>query len=287
MLCYNDNYKITSTYKIVQDQTQTQSQIQITFYIGFDESINFYNLLVKDCAHLIFDDECDNETILPFPTVSHCDCQYLVHKKPCFLIKSLRSLNIPCFHCPTLILSKNIQHLTIGFYFSKPIITSKKLRHLYMRSYYHEHNTTLGKLITNVVFSQAFNQNVNLSKNITHLEIGRDFSKPLVLPKNMKNLVLSYGFNHHIILPKHMIFMSLSQNYHQYLIYDNLKEININCANGFIIDNVPNKMKSVYLGIHSHTMMCNVPNDLKILMRTALYSRYGIIGNKSKHTCVR
>lgn len=231
----------------------------ITIYSNFNESIDFYNLLVKDCTRLTFED-------LPDDCGGFAENHYSDVLKQFPTIKTLQHLTICCFYGKVFVLCKRLLYLSIGFNFSPKIIISKYITNLYLRSYHYKHNTKLNKYVVRIVFNEKFNYMVHLSKNIVHLEFGYNFSQPVVLPKNIKLLLLNVSlFNHPLLLPKpeRMWGLFLGSAYSQRLDCEGLKSLNIISNNHLIIDNIPNGMTDFFANSQNDVKMNNVPNDLE------------------------
>ena len=73
---------------------------------------------------------------------------------------------------------------------------------------------------------------------------------------------MGYSLNHLTNLKK----LSLGNIFNQKLeIPFNIQILNLNCNNQYIIDNLPNSIEEIELGIYFNLELCNLPSSIRII----------------------
>ena len=103
-----------------------------------------------------------------------------------------------------------------------------------------------------------FNQDVsNLPSSITHLVFGHYFNQDISnLPPSLTHLTLGYCFDK------------------QCSIQSNVKYLNLNCNNQYIIDSLPDSIVKLELDYHFNLQMDNLPTSIKKLIIIDVNSDY-------------
>lgn len=146
---------------------------------------------------------------------------------------SLIRKNQSLFNQPIKLLPGHLTHIIFGHHFNQPI--------------------NLPICTQLLIFGDYFNQHLILPDNITFLSFGKDFNQRIVLPPKLLHLTFGTSFNMKIILPEKLCVLNIT----------------FNSNTMFIIDNLPNSLKKLFLNTTSNTQIFNnLPNSLEILKIT-------------------
>lgn len=145
------------------------------------------------------------------------------------LIRKTQSL----FNQPIKSLPEHLTHIIFGHYFNQPI--------------------NLPICTQFLMFGDHFNQHLILPNNITFLSFGKDFNQRIILPNKLLHLTFGTSFNMRIILPEKLCVLSIT----------------LNSNTMFIIDNLPNSLKKLFLYTISNTRIFNnLPNSIEVFKIT-------------------
>ncbi len=120
----------------------------------------------------------------------------------------------------------------------------------YALSEFNQDVSNLPSSITHLVFGHYFNQDIsNLPSSITHLVFGHYFNQDISnLPHSLTHLTLGYCYDKQCSIPS------------------NIKYLNLNCNNQYIIDSLPNSIVELELDYHFNLQMDNLPTSIKKLV---------------------
>lgn len=131
-------------------------------------------------------------------------------------------------------LSKNIIHVCVGASFRQLIVPTKKLIHMHFD------------------VDSSFNNPIDLSKNLKEMHFGKFFNQLLYLPKWIQCLRISYAgkYNKSFILTKYLKNIVLCIGFtHKIDFFDGLEleYVRVVSYNDYVLENLPEKIRSVYL----------------------------------------
>lgn len=218
---------------------------KIIFIPEFNNPIEEYYSIISNCGYLVFSNydwvNCDKLNKTDFDN-SHGKCQC---DGECGYVGSK-------FNYPIIELPDNITRLVFGFYFNQPVQLNSNLTHL--------------------EFDYSFNQPVQLNSNLTHLVLGTSFNQPIQLNSNLTHLTIGWDFNHPIQLNSkltHLTHYNYYYNYykhiHCYKLPESLKFLELTSCDDNIINNLPDRIEELVLGVGFDSKLSNLPNQLKKL----------------------
>ena len=179
----------------------------------------------------------------------------------------------------------NLQQLTFGFYFNQPLANSLdkliNLQQLTFGTWFNQPlENSLEKLINlqQLIFCCYFNQVLanSLEKliNLRVLTFGSEFNQSLgnSLDKliNLQQLTFSWCFNQPLANSLDKLInlqqLTLGHEFKQKLeIPFNIRILNLNCNNQYIIDNLPNSIEELELGIYFNLKLDDLPSSMRII----------------------
>lgn len=104
--------------------------------------------------------------------------------------------------------------------------------------------------LTHLYLNSKFNSEIELIPSLTHLYFGSMFNKEINLLKIncLTHLSLGFSFNKNLILPNTLLYLELG------------------CNNQYIIDNIPNSVKTLKLINHFNLELNNLPNSIESII---------------------
>lgn len=148
--------------------------------------------------------------------------------------------------------------------FNEGIILTDSIVHLILDDDYNL-PINLTNNLTHLKFGTKFNYYVILPDSLIYLKLGYEFNQFINLPNSLNVLILSTYYDRDINLPESLKYLLVGSIYSKCIELHNVEHISINSNNLYLIENLPNSLKSLYLGLKFNLPLNNLPNQLKIL----------------------
>ena len=194
----------------------------------FNDELNIYQNMIMKCKRLIFSNYDDYKICIE--TNNKCKEKYNNNYK---VSKFNKVLGDTFNHLI------NLRQLTFGCCFNQPLENSlDKL-------------INLQQLTFHVYFNQPLANSLNKLINLQQLTFGYNFNQPLAnsLIKliNLQQLTLGYEFKQKLEIPF------------------NIRILNLECNNQYIINNLPDSIEELELGIWFNLKLDNLPSSMRII----------------------
>lgn len=182
--------------------------------------------------------------------------------------------------------AKNLKKLIFGYKFDCFLNSSlDPLANLQLLKFGLEYNKPLGNSLVNLVnlvtlefgayFNKPLDNSLNNLINLKNLKFGvgfdQDISNSLDNLINLKNLGFGFHFNHSISIELDKLFNleKLSLDFYftqQTIIPPNVKYLELNCNNEFIMNNLSEPIKELSFGCLFNLPLDNLPNNIEKIL---------------------
>lgn len=218
-----------------------------------------YEHIMKDMSIMVFEEDivCGN---------------YSLFNESIDLSKTMVSIIFGYHFNKPFILTKHITQLKLGYEYNQPIRLSKNQQVMIFGRIFNQ-LIQLPKSITKLRFGNVFNQCIKLSKHIVHLKIGYYFDQSIELTKAIMYLDYDCRNTRSSIFPKNIIEFThgYADGYHV-ILPPYIKKLTVDTDGHYIVDNLPNSVEEITLGVYFKIPFDNVPNSVvKIKMDARLY----------------